>query len=264
MKKIVVISAILSLGLGCAGSLKLGSNSLFNRNKQDGSSAASEGAGGAETASSSGSAAAEPNADPAAERRAYYQPMIDTADELIAKLPQCCQGEGFLLELTSTYPSDQFVKDYKYAWSRKSMRSSDDANTPEWQAVEAKYKALDDALAGAVRLPKDVYKDKDAKQIKKIFAEEAASSKEMPVVEVVLLDEGWNRKSGSEWVGENLVEYDQGFMRGMVVLKVDETKGEVWDYTPRKDWIDGGKVKFDVYVPSKIVDIRLPLAGASK
>ena len=216
MNKIIVIIGSLSLGLaaGCAGGLRLDSNSLFKNNKK-----AEEPAASSSDASSSGQVAAADTsakpaaaapADPAAERRAHYQPQIDRVDELLKSLPACCKGEDFLLEFTSTYPSDQFVKDYKYAWSRKSIRDNEDRETPEWKAVEAKYAELDAALAAAVRLPKDVYKAKDAKQVKQSFTDYVTSSLKKPVVEIVLLDDDWNRKSGSEWHGEQLVNYDQG------------------------------------------------------
>lgn len=262
MNKIIVIFASLSLGLGagCAGGLKLDSSSLFKK-KADESSAASPEAEVA-AAGASDKPTAAPPADPAAERRAYYQPLIDDVDKLKQQLPACCQSEEFLLELTSTYPSDEFVKQYKSAWSHKSMRKAEDLETPEWKAVEAKYAELDEALAAAVRLPKDVYKAKDAKQLKRIFSDYAASHTKKPVVDVVLLYEDWGRKSGSEWHGDQLVNYDQGFMRGFVVVKGDSGKGEVWEFTPRKDFLDGGKVKFDVYVPAEVTAIALSSVAA--
>lgn len=259
MNKIIVILATLSLGLsaGCAGGLQLDSNSLFKKKNKTESSAASADDSQSAVAGSSEKTAAVAPADPAAERRAHYQPRIDDVDALLKQLPACCQGDDFLLELTSPYPSDEFVKQYKSAWSSKSMRKAEDAETPEWKAVEAKYAELDEALANAVRLPKDVYKAKDARQLKKIFSDYVTGSTKKPVVGVVLLYDDWGRKSGSEWHGEQLVHYDQGFMRGFVVVKGDSGKGEVWQYTPRKDFLDGGKVKFDVYVPTKITDIAL-------
>lgn len=277
MNKIVVISTFLSLALGC-GTLKLDTGSLFAKKEDDSSAGSPEvaakspdgaNADGAKADGSNADAAepakkVEAPADPAAERRAYYQPRIDQVDELLKLLPQCCQGEDFLLQLTAKYPSDGFIKDYKAArMDSKSVRR-DEEKTPEWQAVEAKFKALEDALAAAIRLPKDVYKDKDAKQVRGVFKDYAASFTKKPVVDVVLLDEDWGRKSGSAWQGETLVHYDEGFLRGFVVVKGDSGMGEVWDFTPRKDFIDRGKVKFDIYVPIKIADIVIPAAGAKK
>ncbi len=274
MNKIVVISAFLSLAPGCAGGLKLDTSSLFAKKTDDSSPGSSEVAAkspdGANADGSTADAAkvdaAEPAkapADPAAERRAHYQPTIDRVDALLQMLPQCCQGEDFLVQLTAKYPSDGFIKDYKGAYMNKSVRR-DEEETHEWQAVEAKFKALEDALAAAIRLPKDVYKDKDAKQVRGVFKDYAASFTKKPVVDVVLLDEDWGRKSGSAWQGETLINYDEGFLRGFVVVKGDSGMGEVWDFTPRKDFIDRGKVKFDIYVPIKIADIVIPAAGAKK
>src|SRR5690606_5081178 len=141
-------------------------------------------------------AKAEAPADPAAERRAHYQSKIDEVDALLQMLPQCCQGEDFLLQRTAKYPPDGFIKDYKALLFNKLARSGE-SGTPEWQAVEAKFKELEDALAAVVRLPKDVYKDKDAKQVRAIFKDYAADHTKKPVVDVVLLNEDWDRKSGT-------------------------------------------------------------------
>ena len=270
MNKIVVISAFLSLALGCAGSLKLDSNSLFSRKTDDSSAGSSEAAAGPADPAKADPATAEPDkaapekaeapADPGAERRAYYQPKIDQLDGLLQQIPQCCQGEDFLLQMTAKYPNDAFVKEYKQARSNKLPRRGE-SQTPEWQAVEAKFKEIEDALVGAVRLPKDAYKGKDAKQLKRTFSDYAATFTKKPVVDVVLLKEDWDRKSGSTWQGDTKVNYDQGFMRGFVLVEGDSGKGEVWEFTPRKDFLDGGKVKFDVFVPTKIADITMPAAA---
>lgn len=259
---IVVASLSLGLGAGCAGSLKLDSKSLFSKKEEADESSSASSSSEAAAASASNQPAAKPPADPAAERRAHYQPQIDDVDALLKQLPACCQSEDFLLELTSPYPSDAFVKQYKSAWSHKSMREAEDQETPEWKAVEAKFAELDAALAAAIRLPKDVYKARDAKQLERTFSDYAASHTSKPVVEVVLLDDDWGRKSGSEWHGDQMVHYDQGFMRGFVVVKGDAGKGEVWEFTPRKDFLDGGKVKFDVYVPARVTDIALANVAA--
>jgi hypothetical protein len=271
MNKIAVISAFLSLALGCAGSLKLDSNSLFAKKTDDASAGSSEAAtkspegDNADGAKADGAdpVKAEAAADPAAERRAFYQPKIDAVDALLQQLPQCCQGEDFLLHMTAKYPPDGFVKDYKGLLSNKLARSGE-SKTPEWQAVEAKFKELEEALTAVVRLPKDVYKDKDAKQVRALFKDYAAEYTKKPVVEVVLLKEDWNRKSGTTSRGGSLVNFDEGFLRAFFLVEGDAGKGEVWDFTPRKDFLNGGKVTFDVYVPTKIADIAIPAAGAKK
>ncbi|MBZ5709714.1 hypothetical protein [Nannocystis pusilla] len=271
MNKIVVISTFLSLALGCAGTLKLDTNSLLSRKTEDASAGPSEAAAGSSNGAGSGAsdtatadppaaAEAEAEADPGAERRAHYQPQIDRVDALLQQLPQCCQGEEFLLQRTAKYPSDPFINEYKAAYSKKFVRGGD-KETPEWQAVEAKYKELEDALAAAVRLPKDVYKGKDAKKVRDTFSDYAASFTKKRVVDVVLLKEDWDRKTGSNWKGDTMVKYDNGFLRGFVVVEGDAGKGEVWEFTPRKDFLDGGKVKFDIYVPTKIADIAVPAAA---
>lgn len=261
MKKIVVISALLSLTPGCAGSLKLDTGSLFTR-KTDGSSAgASEGAAGSSGASNSGgqtsAASAEPAVDPAEERRAFYQKRIDKLDALLSQFPDCCQGDDFLIRMSKKYSGSEWINNYRDLLRSKLARTGE-SKTPEWQAVEAKYKEIEDALFATVRMPEDRYKGKDAKELKKAYSEYAAFHTKMPVLQVALVDEDWDRSSGSRSQGNALINFDEGFLSGLVLLKNEAGNGEVWQFIPRKDYLNNGKVTFDVFVPTKIADMKLP------
>jgi hypothetical protein len=259
MKKIVVISALLSLVPGCAGNLQLDASSLFS--KKSGGGSAEEPAANTTSQSSASPAntAKQAEVDPAEERRAYYQTKIDKLDELLKQLPDCCQGEDFLLRMTAKYPHGPFVEDWKKALFNKLPRSGE-SKTPEWEAVLAKYKEIEDALVGAIRLPNDRYKGKDSKEVKAIFREYAAEHTQKPVVDVVLLSEDWGRKSGSHLRDGTAIHFDEGYMRAFVLVEGEAGKGEVWEFHPRKDFIDGGKVKFDIYVPTKIAEMMLSSA----
>ena len=65
------------------------------------------------------------------------------------------------------------------------------------------------------------------------------------------------RKTGTELVGSSLENYDNSFIDGIVIAKLDAKNGEVWKVIARRDHLDRNKIKFDTHAPSRLGKIRL-------
>jgi len=142
------------------------------------------------------------------------------------------------------------------------MAMDSEKKMPEWAEVSTAYEAFKAKIDASITLPSDRYKKSDGASVRRVYAEYMEKREKKPVVKVVLRDEDWNRKSGQEWMGDKLVAFDQGFVAAFVAVKGDDTTAEIWSLIPRKDWLDGEKIKFDVYVPTKVRTV--PLANVSK
>ncbi len=123
--------------------------------------------------------------------------------------------------------------------------------------VLATRTAIADRNIDGQELPKDEYDGGDKASLKAKYKQEAEKYLKKPVLAVFLVDKDWNRARGQQWVGNKLVSYDQGFLAGDVLVKLDDKTAEVVRFTPRKDWLDGGKIKFDVYVPQPVGKVRI-------
>lgn len=242
MQTRVLLMTINAMCAGCAGGFTANLPSL------------QLGGSGQEQQPSSPVAVLPPSADQTKER---YARLTKEIDALIAKLPQCCEKAPLLGDLHETYPANDWVKEYKELRGRGPSKGGKEPLAPAEAAMLAKYDELERKISEAITLPPDQYQGKDGAKLRAVFAKYAESWTKRPVVKVVLRYPDWGRKSGSSIQGDSIVHYDQGFMSSYVVVKGEQGAGEIWEFVPRKDFLDDGKVKFDVYIPTKLTDISL-------
>lgn len=105
-----------------------------------------------------------------------------------------------------------------------------------------------DMIVAKAEVPKDGYAGGDKASLKS--AVRAHWAKEYPsdkILAVYLVSHEWERKSGAQYIEatSSVQSYDNSWLEGAVVTKLDDKTAEVWRVDLRKDHIDGGKLKMD-------------------
>jgi hypothetical protein len=257
---------------GAPGTSATKTSSAPTSGAPNGASSGDDAHGPGTTSRPSGAAADKgPNVED--QRKAHLSSWQKSCGEVEAALA-AAPAEDLLEDLDASYPSTDYVKlrtsliretdglrhdfETKEGLSIKTPSLEElVASHAEYGVVKTRLLALDQKLAEKVQLPKDVYKKPDAAQVKAAFKTYAMSLKDPgKFVSVVITDADWDRKHGLSDDGR---AYDQGFVTGYFVVERAPSAGEIWRVRARKDFMDGGKVKFDTYAPSKLSGIKLPL-----
>lgn len=210
-----------------------------------------------------------------ASKREHLDAWLAQCDTVEAALESVPADRNLIEDIDAVYPSTAYVPELKKLFSLQSVILADYAIKtgplstrnptleqlieahPEYAVVKTRLAALEDKVARSVKLPKERYKGADLHEIHEAFKKYAGGLEDPGTfVAVTIVTADWNRKKG---LTSNGVSYDQGFVTGYFVIERSPDRGEVWRVRARKDWLDGGKIKFDVYAPSKIVGIQLPL-----
>jgi hypothetical protein len=170
----------------------------------------------------------------------------------IEKVQAKCNDEKLLQEINSVYGAIRSAHSDLY---NKASYVRDKGSAADKTVVETKLAEADDAIAACLKLPADHFKGKDGVAARAAFSAEAAKWSKKNVVKVVIDDDAWDRKTG---IGDNGAMYDHSWLHAYIAVGEGST-GEVWFLTARKDHINGDKIKFDTYIPTKVAPIKLPL-----
>lgn len=264
--RIASLTLVLVVVSGCS-LIRINGSGLTLDSTEATSEAEAPKAEGAQAAQPSASASSSPPAVSIKQGRLIQ--MEENIGEAEKLLDLCCGDANLYQDLHSTYPSTAFAKAYRAAKNSDSTVTSSfldkdaesTALTPRHQAAQKRLKELHSKMLLKLVLPADKYEGKDGKAVRDVYRQYADQKYKKPVLSVVLLRGDWNRESGVQTIGDRLVSYDQGVICAYVAMKKDATLAEVWLLCPRKDWLDGGKIKFDVSTPVQTADIKIDSIG---
>jgi xanthine/CO dehydrogenase XdhC/CoxF family maturation factor len=162
-------------------------------------------------------------------------------DEANKALAGCCaEGTNVMIELAG--PRSTVAEARRNAAGQvKVLAIAYPDGTPELTEATAGLASLDDAITQRLSWPKSQYHGPDARAVVGAIGTEAKSLYKKPVISVTLVEDHWARTTTRA--------ADQGFLTGLVALDAGDGKATVYAFRPRKDYRDGGKLKFDTFIP---------------
>jgi len=194
-----------------------------------------------------------------ANRERLEAPADAALAELDGTLKQCCQYlKGYEQLVQLNHPDSPLRKARRQAELYVvALESSYGADAEPARTRRERFEGMVGAIIDAGELPADKYRKADRAAVVKAVTDYATKVTKHQVLQVRLLGDDFSRKQGSRWVGNQLESYDEGFLSTYVIVSTESADvADVWSFRPRRNYLEGGKIDFGVWVPSTVGQVR--------
>lgn len=189
--------------------------------------------------------------------------LLPRADEALNKLEGqlrgCCGYLPGRERLVQLYGVDSPLRKARYE-AEQYLAAVEVTFGPEAEQTKSRRARMDgfvSTILDAGELPADKYKATDRALVVKAITGYAEKVTKRKVQHLRLLGADWGRQHGTRWVGDTLREYDEGSLTAFVVVPTDDANVfDVWSIRPHRNFLQNGKIDFDVWVPQEMGQIR--------